>query len=503
MSAHSHQLPLWPVPATLPDKTGRIPASSGRRIVIGTLVSLDLLMLAAAFFLAYVVRFQWKWALAPEVPPAPEFYTTVGLTLIPLWLGLFSMYGLYKWEHLLGGITEYSRAFNAITVGMMMVVAFSFFEPSFVIARGWLITSWLLALTFIGGARFVVRRIVYSLWRRGVGLTPAIIVGCNGEAATLTQQLMSGACTGYQILGLVGPKPIPEEQSFTQEEMSVPHLGELNDIARIMQDYGARELIVASSSLNREDVLDLFAAVQPLSGVNLRLSTGLYEVLTTGIEVRTTASVPLIQLKRLRLSVAQTICKNILEYAVATLTLLALSPLMAVIAVLVKLDSPGPIIYRRRVMGVGGVPFDAFKFRTMPVNGARILDGFPELQEKLWHDGKLKDDPRVSMLGRLLRRFSLDELPQLFNVLLGQMSLVGPRMITEAEGVKYGQHLINLLTVKPGITGLWQVSGRSELSYVDRVRLDLHYIRNYSIWLDLQILIVQTPSAVIRGHGAY
>jgi lipopolysaccharide/colanic/teichoic acid biosynthesis glycosyltransferase len=139
----------------------------------------------------------------------------------------------------------------------------------------------------------------------------------------------------------------------------------------------------------------------------------------------------------------------------------------------------------------------------MHVNGDQILAQHPELVETLKRDHKLKDDPRVTRIGKLLRRTSLDELPQLINVILGQMSLVGPRMISPAEGEKYGRMKMNLLTVKPGLTGLWQVSGRSNLSYDDRVRLDMYYVRNYSIWLDIQILFFQTLPAVLKGRGAF
>jgi lipopolysaccharide/colanic/teichoic acid biosynthesis glycosyltransferase len=166
------------------------------------------------------------------------------------------------------------------------------------------------------------------------------------------------------------------------------------------------------------------------------------------------------------------------------------------------LDSPGPIIYRRRVMGVNNRQFDAFKFRTMRVDGDEILANSAELQQELNTNRKLKSDPRITRLGGTLRKLSLDELPQLFNVLRYEMSLVGPRMIHPDEMIEYNQWGMNLLTVRPGITGLWQVSGRSDLSYADRVRLDMQYIRNWSIWLDLQLL-VQTVPAVLRSRGAY
>jgi lipopolysaccharide/colanic/teichoic acid biosynthesis glycosyltransferase len=208
-------------------------------------------------------------------------------------------------------------------------------------------------------------------------------------------------------------------------------------------------------------------------------------------------------LQKSRLHRGEVVIKTLLECSLALIGLFLLSPLMLVVAALIKIDSRGPIIHRRRVLGTSGKPFDAFKFRTMYVNGDQMLNGRPQAIEELRRNHKLKQDPRITPVGGWLRRYSIDELPQLLNVIRGQMSLVGPRMITPDEAEKYGRHRINLLTVKPGITGLWQVSGRSDLSYDERVRIDMYYVRNYSVWLDLQILFIQTLPAVLRSRGAY
>jgi lipopolysaccharide/colanic/teichoic acid biosynthesis glycosyltransferase len=213
--------------------------------------------------------------------------------------------------------------------------------------------------------------------------------------------------------------------------------------------------------------------------------------------------VPLISLNKLRLEPQELYAKTFFEYTLVVAGLLVIWPVLLVIAILIKLDSKGPVVYRRRVLGVAGQHFNAYKFRTMRMDGDAILQRSPDLAAELQCNHKLKKDPRVTRVGRWLRRYSLDELPQLFNVLFGQMALVGPRMITPQEAEKYGRHKLNLLSVKPGITGLWQVNGRSDVSYDERVKLDMYYIRNYSIWLDVQILLVQTLPAVIRGRGAY
>jgi lipopolysaccharide/colanic/teichoic acid biosynthesis glycosyltransferase len=196
------------------------------------------------------------------------------------------------------------------------------------------------------------------------------------------------------------------------------------------------------------------------------------------------------------------LAKRAMDLLLSGLGLLALSPVFAVLALIVVVDSPGPAFHRRRVMARGGGQFDAFKFRTMRVDGDDLLANQPALREALAREMKLKLDPRVTGSGSWMRRLSLDELPQLINVLRGQMSLVGPRMISPPELERYGRHADELLSVRPGITGLWQVSGRSDLDRGDRVRLDLAYVKTRSLGLDLQLLVKTIP-AVTRGRGAY
>lgn len=194
--------------------------------------------------------------------------------------------------------------------------------------------------------------------------------------------------------------------------------------------------------------------------------------------------------------------KRLMDLIVAGSSLIVLAPFLPIIALLVKLDSPGPALHRRRVLGLGGREFDALKFRSMYLDGDALLARQPELQERLRRDGKLRDDPRITPVGRWLRRLSIDELPQLLNVVRGEMSMVGPRMISPAELERFGPYAEELLTVRPGITGLWQVSGRADLAYQDRVDMNIHYIRTRTLWTDLRLLLATLP-AVFSGRGAY
>jgi len=323
--------------------------------------------------------------------------------------------------------------------------------------------------------------------------------GANDEGISLSEQLLNWRKSGFHMLGFVDNKfPVG-----TEVIPNLRVLGRVDQLNDVIKAYDVEEVVLASSAFSsRDHLLDIFKRYGVNDSVNLRLSSGLYEIITTGLTVKNFAYVPLVGINQVRLTGAEVILKMALDYAITIPVLIVLSPILLVIAMAIHLDSPGPIIHRRRVMGVNGRKFDAFKFRTMVVNGDEILSKHPELEAELAANAKLKIDPRITRVGSFLRKLSLDELPQMFNVLKGDMSLVGPRMISPEELDKYDQWDINLLTVRPGITGLWQVSGRSDISYEQRVRLDMYYVRNWNIWLDFQLLF-QTIPVVLKRQGAY
>jgi len=381
---------------------------------------------------------------------------------------------------------------------MLLVIITGFLTPDFVIARGWLIVSWALVFLTTGTGRFILRRVVVVLRAKGFFLSPAVIIGSNEEARLLYEQLSNWQVSGLNVLGYVDDSVSPVDPRI----QNLPLLGSLKSMDKLIEKYGLKELIVASSAVSRDDLLTLFNQYGVADRVNLRLSSGLYEIITTGLEVREIASVPLVHVNKVRLTGYDHWLKKLVDLGVAIPVCLLGFPFFLAIAAAVRLDSPGPIIHRRRVMGVNGRTFDAFKFRTMYVNGEDILDQYPDKKEELHRTHKLKDDPRITRVGKFLRRFSIDEFPQFFNVLRNEMSVVGPRMISPPELKDYSHWGMNLLTIRPGITGLWQVSGRSDVSYQERVRLDMFYIRNWTVWLDIWIIFRTIPAA-IKGKGAY
>jgi exopolysaccharide biosynthesis polyprenyl glycosylphosphotransferase len=375
---------------------------------------------------------------------------------------------------------------------MFVVLLSFFFDSSLVVSRGWIVLSWLLLTLCVSVNRFVARRAVYRLRRAGRLGTRVIIVGASEDATDLAERIRETPASGLQVVGVYHPEAVIARHDDTTDEST---------LERLISTERADAVVISAASVPQ---FALSTIVRELadSDAELQLVPGMYEILTTGVKVREIQGLPLVTMNKVRITGFDLLLKTALDLVVAALAFVILLPLLIIIGAAVRLTSPGPVFHRRRVVGQGGRRFYALKFRSMYVNGDEILGRYAGLAETLADSGKLVDDPRVTPIGRWLRRWSLDELPQLVNVLQGQMSLVGPRMISEDELDHFGHWRENLITVKPGLTGLWQVSGRSQLGYTDRVRLDMHYIRRYSIWVDLEILLRTVP-AVWRGTGAY
>ncbi len=489
-----------PLKAKIRKATDSVPRHIQWRLYTTSLVIVDIILIGLAFRLAYYLRFQLSFRVFfQNIDPDINFYQNVASILIPILLIIFILMGLYDREKLLGGTKEYSMVFNGITFGMMLVITVGFLDTNFILARAWLLLAWIFSFFFTAIGRFSLRRVIYALRHKGYFLSSALIVGANNEGLSLAEQLNGWKASGFHILGFIDKK-LP---TGTQVLKNLYILGTVDQLNELIKRYDIEELILASSAISSRDrMLEIFKKYGVSSNINVRMSSGLYEIITTGLTVKEFAYVPLVGVNKVRLTGVDEFLKYSLDILLTLPALILLGPIMLLIALAIKLETPGSIIYRRGVMGMHGKEFNAFKFRTMYENGDEILNAYPELHDELVRNFKLKKDPRVTMVGQILRKTSLDELPQLFNVLRREMSLVGPRIITPAEVEKYEKWELNLMTVRPGITGLWQVSGRSDLTYEERVRLDMHYIRNWSIWLDIQLLF-QTIPAVLRRRGAY
>jgi exopolysaccharide biosynthesis polyprenyl glycosylphosphotransferase len=466
------------------------------------MVMMDIIMIYTGFMVSYIVRFDLNlpffYANLEGGDILFDFYLILSAVLIPVWIITFYFYGLYEPKHNLCGTQVYSKLFNATTIGIFVVIVFNFFVPKFILARGWLLLMWAFVYILTATGRLLVKYSVYMFREKGLLLVPTVIVGANEEAKLLAGQFRNGFASGLKLIGFVSNElPVG---TAVMDELCV--ISPLDNLEQLTRELDIEEVIVTSSAVSSSEILDTFKLFGLTDGVNLRLSSGLYEIITTGLEVQELASVPLVKVNKIRLTGIDQISKFIMDISFSLLSMIFVIPLTIVLGILIKLDSKGPVFHRRKVMGVQGKEFDAFKFRTMYVNGDEILESYPDLKKKLEVEHKLKEDPRITRVGKIIRKYSLDEFPQFFNVLRREMSVVGPRMISPQEMKEYRQNGMNLLTVKPGITGLWQVSGRSDVTYQERVQLDMYYIRNWSVWMDIR-LIFKTIPALISKRGAY
>ena len=331
---------------------------------------------------------------------------------------------------------------------------------------------------------------------------PVLIIGAGKTAELLVQGISSDAGMGYKIIGLLEDNHVKDGilQKF-------PVLGKFADVENVIKETRVQHVFIAAPGLEQVKLTQIIYKVQPLVK-NMGIIPNLVGVPMGGIEVESLFNEKLMLL-RLRNNLARPLnryLKAIFDFIVTLVGTLAISPILVFIALWIYKDSPGPVIFKHIRIGKNGKEFPCYKFRSMCIDAKekleKLLDTDPEVRAEWEKDFKLKNDPRITKSGAFLRKTSLDELPQIFNVLKGEMSLVGPRPIIKAEMERYGEYINDYLMVKPGITGMWQVSGRNDIDYTERVLLDSWYVRNWSIWIDL-VMLFKTIAVVLFRKGAY
>jgi exopolysaccharide biosynthesis polyprenyl glycosylphosphotransferase len=407
------------------------------------------------------------------------------------------------------------RVFKATAVASLLIVATAFmyrgvFEfRAFSYARAVFLLDFVFALAAFGSVRLAVRGAQSYVRRRDVNLIPTLVVGRGQEAALCIREMRERRELGYRVIGIVENGAFGEDVPETFE--GVPVVGDIKSLPETIRETGANEVIITDPSVSGDVLFDVMMRVGRRRGVEFRIAPSLFNCLPRKTEIDQIGQLPMITLFREPLSETARIFKRGFDLAIASTTLFVLSPLWLVIAALVKLDSRGPVFYRQERVGMDGRIFLLFKFRTMRADSddsvhrdfqRKYIKGQPDsnLGDSERPVYKLHTDPRITRMGRWLRRLSLDELPQLFNVLRGDMSIVGPRPPISYEVEAYELWHRRRLDMKPGVTGLWQVSGRNRLSFEEMVRLDLYYIENWSLLLDLRIILKTLP-VMLRGDA--
>lgn len=366
-------------------------------------------------------------------------------------------------------------------------------------SRLFIVLFGILSFFFLVSSRYVAKKILeYFDFLQ----TPVLIIGAGKTAEILVNGIIGDAGMGYKIIGLLEDNLVKDG---ILKKFSV--LGGFADVENVIRHTGVKNVLIAAPGLEQSKLIELIYKVQPLVK-NMGIIPNLVGVPMGGIEVESLFNEKLMLL-RLKNNLARPVnryIKVVFDFLMTLLGSIVIAPILLFISVWIYLDSPGPIIFSHIRIGKDGKEFPCYKFRSMCVDAnirlKKLLENDPCAKEEWDKNFKLKNDPRITKSGAFLRKTSLDELPQIFNVLKGEMSLVGPRPIIKAEMERYGDYINDYLMVKPGITGMWQVSGRNDIDYSERVLLDSWYVRNWNIWIDFVILF-KTFKVVIRKDGAY
>jgi exopolysaccharide biosynthesis polyprenyl glycosylphosphotransferase len=459
-----------------------------RRIVVA-----DIICAALAGSAGYLVRFGPGNAWTPHASLWAAF-------LLPgIWVGSMLVARSYEERFLWVGAEEFRRVFFA---AMMLLATLGTVSWAFRldVARGFVIIAVPLAASLTLVQRYTQRRLLHRARDRGQHLQTTLLVGHRNAVAALDEQMDREAYHGYRVIGCCLPadqfRPVPD--AFN----GIPVLGALDEVADVVARYEVDTVAVLPCPELDGPALRRLGWALEETRAELLLAPAVTEIVGTRVRIRPVCGLPLMHMERPELTGIRRLTKDAFDLFAALFGVLFLAPALLGIAVAVKVTSRGPVFFSQERVGRNGQTFSMLKFRTMVTGAHRMVEHLAPDNDGNGVLFKKKDDPRVTAVGRFLRRYSMDELPQLFNVVRGEMSLVGPRPPLRTEVERYGLDMHRRFLVKPGLTGLWQVSGRSDLSWDDSVRIDVRYVENWSLTFDFMILW-KTVGAVLRGSGAY
>lgn len=416
-----------------------------------------------------------------------------------LWLGLalvgLHLTSVYHSTRTTTLMSDLYGVISALSIASVLTLSIGYLVGDRSSARFFFVLVWMLSAIGLTVSRGIARLLLARLRREGVGRGRLVIVGGGPRAHRLAELLGADRSLGYDVVGYVAAEV---DADWEHAEL----LGHPNEIEELIERHHIHEIIIIGNVLPHSRIIHLTRLCQRLPRrVALKLMPDTFEEALTQVSLEQLKGHPLVCLTETHRPFGD-MAKRGLDLVIAGWSVLLLAPLFLVIALLIRRDSPGPIIFRQTRVGRHGQEFTFFKFRSMYIDAEAQLERLRQFNEVSGPIFKMKDDPRVTRIGRWLRRTSLDELPQLINVIKGDMSLVGPRPAVPSEVRQYTEYQLARLDTTPGITGLWQVSGRSQLGFEDMVKLDIDYIQSRSFWLDLKILIRTIP-AVLSRHGAF
>lgn len=470
-----------------------------RRWSTTVLVITDVALINIAFALSYYIRYELQWIRAVEEAFNVPFraYIPVSFVLTAILLIVFKVEGLYGRRRGSSWLDDVYIIFTGTLMGIaIMIFIFFVYRASFY-SRLIFFYAVLLIGTLMSLSRLVERQIAGWLRRRGIGVDGVLIVGAGVVGRAIMRTILARPELGYRAVGFVDDDPKKQENDIGPFKA----LGSTANLPAILRDEAVDQVIVSLPWVSHRKILSIISDSER-HGVPARFVPDLLQMSLNQVDTEVMDGIPLIGMRQPTLSGWKMTLKRFLDIAVSSLVLLALFPVLLLIAVAIRLDSSGPVFFRQTRFGREAKPFTCYKFRSMRADAEEVRQQVSHMDNTKGPIFKIKQDPRTTRVGRVLRRFSLDELPQLINVFQGDMSLVGPRPPLPIEVEDYEDWHHDRLRIPSGMTGLWQVMGRSDLTFDEMVMLDLYYAENWSLWLDCKILLRTIPT-VLFGRGAY
>ena len=463
------------------------------------LLPLDILMILISFILAYKLQAQrvelsFLWTF-------DDFIKFVA-ALIPIWLAIFALEGLYNTKRRRQGLDEFSGIVLAVSASVMVVMAWFFLSKTIFFSRAIVLYAWVLAIVLVTLSRLSIKALQKYLYRFGIGIRRLAIIGDNGLTEDILREIQSNRDLGYKFIGLI------KSSENKKNKNNCKILGEIEEIEKIIKTTSVDDIILADTSLGEKKVSSIIDFCQS-NRIGIKQIPNFFQVQTTNVGLTALAGIPIVEFRITPLEGWGRIIKRLTDIVGSILGIIIFSPLMIITALLIKLDSKGPIIYKNERVGENGRRFFLYKFRSMKCEyctgdgyGGKEAEEYEKklIEERNERDGpvyKVLRDPRRTRFGRFIEKTSLDEFPQFFNVIKGDISLVGPRPHQPREVKKYEKWQTKVLRIKPGVTGMAQISGRSDLNFSDEARLDIYYIENWSLWMDLKILL-KTPLSLLK-----
>ncbi len=458
------------------------------------LMFMDALLVSIAFIFAYYLRFRVLLFITPATIPHINLYLRVLIFVVLIWLAILNFVGLYDPKRL-SPIDQAASAFIGGAFSSVLLMGLMFLYREYWVSRLVLIYAFFLSFVFITASRYIIDVISVFLRKLGFSRKKVIVFGASEIGRNFVDKIIKDRSVGYDIVAYF------DDKIKMSEINGIPIISNMDKIKEKVERKEVDVLVFASKELlSAEAILDIVSEYET-KDVEFKIIPGVLEIMESRVELDAIAGMPLVTITKSKLTGLNLSIKRVFDIVVSSVLIMLFSPLMLLIALAIKIDSKGPVLFKHKRVGRGGEMFTMYKFRSMIEGAEEMVPPLAHFYEEEGKTFKVKKDLRITRVGRVLRKISLDELPQLFNVFIGEMSLVGPRPQVEAEMKKYGCYYEKLM-VNPGITGLWQVSGRAELSFEDRIRLDIYYIENWSLWLDFKILLRTIPAVFLTG-GAY